>query len=210
MTNIRYVISINISGYVAPEDKGMLGELGSGALNMVKNLWSSSSSSSLSLSSSSLSSLSSSSMMVNDWEVHFICSGSRACSCWSWSLHRLDFANNLLLFFIWSQIRDYFENQALLLLIARTICNFSKSDLISSSKCKNNPLEFLWYCHPRFFDMRMEIPQEAAQWCYFLQDVIRKEIYRWNWSGNNTMMGLGALAAADKFDHMDDKEVNHN
>ena len=36
MTNIRYVISINISGYVAPEDKGMLGELGSGALNMVK------------------------------------------------------------------------------------------------------------------------------------------------------------------------------
>ena len=30
------IISINISGYVAPEDKGMLGELGSGALNMVK------------------------------------------------------------------------------------------------------------------------------------------------------------------------------
>ena len=24
------------------------------------------------------------------------------------------------------------------------------------------------------------------------------------------MMGLGALAAADKFDHMDDKEVNHD
>ena len=26
----------NITGYVAPEDKGMLGDLGSGALNMVK------------------------------------------------------------------------------------------------------------------------------------------------------------------------------
>ena len=31
-----------------------------------------------------------------------------------------------------------------------------------------------------------------------------------NYSGNNTMMGLGALAAADKFDHMDDKEVHHD
>ena len=32
------IIFNNISGYVAPEDKGMLGELGSGALNMVKTL----------------------------------------------------------------------------------------------------------------------------------------------------------------------------
>ena len=33
--------SASISGYVAPEDKGMLGELGSGAMNMVKTLQSS-------------------------------------------------------------------------------------------------------------------------------------------------------------------------
>ena len=26
-------------------------------------------------------------------------------------------------------------------------------------------------------------------------------------AGNNSMMGLGVLAAADKFDHMDDNEV---
>ena len=35
-TSSASAISINILGYVAPEDKGMLGELGSGALNMVK------------------------------------------------------------------------------------------------------------------------------------------------------------------------------
>ena len=35
---ITNIIFNNISGYVAPEDKGMLGELGSGAMNMVKTL----------------------------------------------------------------------------------------------------------------------------------------------------------------------------
>ena len=36
----------------------------------------------------------------------------------------------------------------------------------------------------------------------------RKKVKSFCFAGNNTMMGLGALAAADKFDHMDDKEVN--